>query len=172
MPVWTIRIRVKKSKKIKLILKKYIYEKKKKNTERTSDNLRSLRMGHLMYLEVTRIGLLMELVNHNTTRGALSEKTSGFRRTTEWKKTRNDRQILGPCQRTKKTEADKVDGGGWWTWNSSRWLGKETGRIENQRKNRDHPNYSIVGIGQNTEKSPGDLRKVAVIQTPVKNHKE
>ena len=34
----------------------------------------------------------------------------------------------------------------------------------------DHPNYSIVEIGQNTEKSPGDLRRLTVTQTPVRNH--
>ena len=32
----------------------------------------------------------------------------------------------------------------------------------------DHPNYSIVENSQNTEKSPRDLRRLAVIQTPVK----
>ena len=31
-------------------------------------------------------------------------------------------------------------------------------------------NDSIVEIGQNTEKSPGDLRRLAVTQTPVENH--
>ena len=34
----------------------------------------------------------------------------------------------------------------------------------------DHPNYNIIENGQNTEKSPGDLRRLAVTQTPVKNH--
>ena len=34
----------------------------------------------------------------------------------------------------------------------------------------DHPNDSIIENGQNTEKSPGDLMKPAVTQTPVKNH--
>ena len=33
-----------------------------------------------------------------------------------------------------------------------------------------HPNYYIIENGQNTKKSPGDLRKLAVTQTPVKNH--
>ena len=33
-----------------------------------------------------------------------------------------------------------------------------------------HPNYSIVENGQNTEKSHGDLRRLAVTQTPVKYH--
>ena len=30
--------------------------------------------------------------------------------------------------------------------------------------------YSMVEVGQNTEKSPGNLRRLAVTQTPVKNH--
>ena len=34
----------------------------------------------------------------------------------------------------------------------------------------DHPNYNIIENGQNTEKSFGELRGLAVIQTPVKNH--
>ena len=33
-----------------------------------------------------------------------------------------------------------------------------------------YPNYNIVEIGQNTEKNPGDLRRLAVTQTPVKDH--
>ena len=31
----------------------------------------------------------------------------------------------------------------------------------------DHRNYSITEIGQNTKKSPGDLKRLAVTQTPV-----
>ena len=38
------------------------------------------------------------------------------------------------------------------------------------RKSWDYPNDSITENGQNTEKSPGDLRRLAVTQTPVKNH--
>ena len=34
----------------------------------------------------------------------------------------------------------------------------------------DPPNYSIIEKGQNTEKSPGKLRRLAVTQTPVKDH--
>ena len=33
-----------------------------------------------------------------------------------------------------------------------------------------HPNYNIIENGQNTEKSPGDLRRLAVTQTSVKDH--
>ena len=47
---------------------------------------------------------------------------------------------------------------------------KETGGFGGWRTSGDHPNYYIIENGQNTEKSPGDLRKVAVTQTPVKDH--
>ena len=50
-------------------------------------------------------------------------------------------------------------------------LVREFGRVRNWRTCRDHPNYSIVEIGQNTEKSLSDLRRLAVTQTPVKDHK-
>ena len=38
------------------------------------------------------------------------------------------------------------------------------------RKNLNNPDDSIVEIGQNTEKSSGDLRRFTVTQTPVENH--
>ena len=42
--------------------------------------------------------------------------------------------------------------------------------LGNKRTSGDHPNYSIIEIGQNTEKIPGDLRKLVVTETPVKDH--
>ena len=51
--------------------------------------------------------------------------------------------------------------------NNLKRLSKGTGRFRNHRTNRDHPNNSIKN-GQNTEKSPGDLRRLAITQTPVK----
>ena len=45
-------------------------------------------------------------------------------------------------------------------------------RIEglgNERTNGDHPDYYIFKIGQNTEKSPGDLRRL-VTQTQVEDY--
>ena len=33
-----------------------------------------------------------------------------------------------------------------------------------------HLNYYIIEMGQDTEKGPGDLRRLAVTQTPVKDH--
>ena len=47
---------------------------------------------------------------------------------------------------------------------------KKPGRNGNQTKNRDHPDYSIVEIGQNTEKSPEDLMRLAVTWSQVKFH--
>ena len=41
-------------------------------------------------------------------------------------------------------------------------------RLKNQKTSRDRPGYSSVKIGQNTEKSPGEMRSFAVTQTPVK----
>ena len=42
--------------------------------------------------------------------------------------------------------------------------------LGSRRTSRDHPNDSIIENGQNTKKSPADLRRLAVTQTPVKNH--
>ena len=56
----------------------------------------------------------------------------------------------------------------WSAWTDPQKLGK--GRLRIKYRNRDHPNTSIVEIGQNTKKSPGDLRRLAVTQTPVKDH--
>ena len=44
------------------------------------------------------------------------------------------------------------------------------GRDENWRTNRNHPDYNIDEIGQNTEKSPGDLRSIVDTQTPLKDY--
>ena len=47
---------------------------------------------------------------------------------------------------------------------------KETGGLGSWCTSGDHPNDSIIENGQNTEKSPGDLKRLAVTQTRVKNH--
>ena len=51
---------------------------------------------------------------------------------------------------------------GWCTQDNPQRIGKGTGRLGNKRTNGDHPDYSIIKIGQNTEKSTGDLRRLAV----------
>ena len=47
---------------------------------------------------------------------------------------------------------------------------KGIGGLGGRRTRGDHPNYNIFDNGQNTEKSPRDLRRLAVTQTPVKNY--
>ena len=56
-------------------------------------------------------------------------------------------------------EDDSAINCNWCTWNGPQKLGKGTGRL---KTSGDHPNYSFVETGQNTEKSPGDLRKLTV----------
>ena len=58
----------------------------------------------------------------------------------------------------------------WRTWHGSQKLGKWAGWVGNWRTSRAYHNYRISKIVQNTEKSPGDLRRLAVTQTPVKDH--
>ena len=53
-------------------------------------------------------------------------------------------------------------------WYSHQRIGKRSGGNGNKRSSVEHPNYSTVKIGQNTEKSPGDLRRLDVTQTPLK----
>ena len=59
-------------------------------------------------------------------------------------------------------ENDGVTICSWRTWNDSERIDKGTGRFRNMRKSGDYSDYSIIKIGQNTEKSPGDLRRLIV----------
>ena len=47
--------------------------------------------------------------------------------------------------------------------------GKKTGGTGSQRRKRDHPDYRVIKIGLNTEKSPGDLKILHIPQIPLKN---
>ena len=58
----------------------------------------------------------------------------------------------------------------WGFWYSNKRIIKGTGGLGSWWPSGDHPNYSIIENGQNTEKSPGDLRRLAVSQTPLKDH--
>ena len=55
-------------------------------------------------------------------------------------------------------------------WYSHQRIDTRTGGIGNKGMSGDHPNYNIIKIGQNTEKSPENLRRLAVSLTLVKNH--
>ena len=47
---------------------------------------------------------------------------------------------------------------------------KGPGGFGSWRPSGDHPNNSTIEDGQNLETSPGDLRRLAVTQSPVKDH--
>ena len=55
-------------------------------------------------------------------------------------------------------------------WYSHQRIDKGAGRLGNKRTSEDYPDYSIIKIGQNTEKNPGDFRRLAVTQTPGEDH--
>ena len=59
----------------------------------------------------------------------------------------------------------------WSSWYSHQRIDTGSVGLGNKRTSGYHPNYSIVEIGQNAEKSPGDLSRLAVSQTPVRNHR-
>ena len=61
-------------------------------------------------------------------------------------------------------ESDSDTNCNWRVRYSHQRIGTGTGGLRNMKTSGDHPNYSFVEIGQNTEKSPGDLR------TSVENH--
>ena len=69
-----------------------------------------------------------------------------------------------------RRESDGDNNCKWCSWHCHQKIGTRTGGLGNKRANGDHPNYSIIEIDQNTEKSLGYLRRFAVSQTPVRNH--
>ena len=58
----------------------------------------------------------------------------------------------------------------WCTWYSHQRIDKGTGGLGSKRTIGDPSNYCIIKIGENTEKSPGDLKRLAVSLTPARNH--
>ena len=46
----------------------------------------------------------------------------------------------------------------------------EAGRLGDRMTIRDNPDYPIVELGENTEKCPRDLRRLAVTQTQEKDY--
>ena len=60
----------------------------------------------------------------------------------------------------------------WCTWNDPQRLGKEAGGAKIGGRAEDHSNYSIDKVSQNTEKSPGDQRKLSISQTSERSIRE
>ena len=55
-------------------------------------------------------------------------------------------------------------------WYIHQRIVRGTRRLGDNRTSGDHQNCTIVEIDQNTEKSPVDLRRLAVTQTAIENH--
>ena len=70
-----------------------------------------------------------------------------------------------------KHESDGDTTCDWCSWYSHQRIGTRTGGLGNKRTSRDHPYYCVIEIDQNTEKTLGDLRTVAVTQTLVVNYR-
>ena len=69
-----------------------------------------------------------------------------------------------------KQEVDGDTNCNWYVQNDLQRVDKEAGRVEHWRTSQDNPNYSIIKIAPNTEKSPGELRRVSLNHTSVKDH--
>ena len=67
-------------------------------------------------------------------------------------------------------ESDVYTNYDWCSWYSHQRINKGSGGLGIKRMGEDQPNSCITEIGQNTKKSPRDLRRFAVTQTPVKDH--
>ena len=83
-----------------------------------------------------------------------------------------ERKVFRSFQRSEQTIEQESDGDtncNWRARGSQQRISIETGGLGNKQTSGDHPNDSIIKIGLNTEKNPGDLRLV-VTQTPERNH--
>ena len=67
-------------------------------------------------------------------------------------------------------ESDDCANCDWCFWYDKKRIIKRSGGLGSWRTGRDYPNDSTAKNGQNPETSPGDLKRLAVPQTPVKNH--
>ena len=73
-------------------------------------------------------------------------------------------------KKTMEHEGGNCTNRDWCLWYSNQRIVKGTGGLGCWRTSGGHPNYSIIENAQNTEKSPVDLRRLTVTQTPVKSH--
>ena len=85
----------------------------------------------------------------------------------------NNDKYFNHARELKKTvehESDVYTNCNWCSWCTHRRIKKGAGGLGNEGMRGDPPNYYIIEISENTEKSPGDLGRLDVTQTPVKDH--
>ena len=73
-------------------------------------------------------------------------------------------------KKTMEHEGDADTNFDWCDRYNHQRIDKGMGGLGNERTNVDHPNINIIKIDQNTKNSPGDLRRLAITQTPVRNY--
>ena len=73
-------------------------------------------------------------------------------------------------KKTMEQEGDNYTNRDWCFWYNHQRNINGTAGFGNKRTCGDHPNYYIIENGQNTKKNPGDFRRLAVTQYPVKDH--
>ena len=73
-------------------------------------------------------------------------------------------------KKTIEHEGDNYTNRDWCFWSSNQRIIKGTGKLGGRRTSGDYPDDSIIENDQNTEKIHSDLRRLAVSQTPVKDH--
>ena len=83
----------------------------------------------------------------------------------------NNLDIARGLKKSSDHESDGYTNCYWCSWHSHQRISNGTRGFENKRMSGNHPNYSIVEIGQNTEKSPRDKKRLARTQTPVRNYR-
>ena len=76
----------------------------------------------------------------------------------------------GPQNKSVEHESDDCANCDWCARHNKERIIKRLGGLGSWRSGWDYPNDSIAKTGQNPETSPGDLRRLAVTQTPVKTH--
>ena len=67
-------------------------------------------------------------------------------------------------------ESDGDTNSNWCTRYTRQKIDARAGRLGNKKTSANYPNYTIIKIGQNTQKSSGEFLRLAVTQTPEKNH--
>ena len=122
-------------------------------------------MDHLIL--VRRPGLVLK--KENLLKSGLCYSIWPLDKTEGRQKERLKLDLASELKKTMELESVVDTNCNWCAWYSHQRTSTGTGGLGNKRTSGDNPNYSIVEISQNTEKSPGDLNRLAVTQTSVEN---
>ena len=85
--------------------------------------------------------------------------------------TESEKKYLDLARELKKIMEHEGDNHDWCFWYSHQRIIKGSRGLGGRRTSGDYPNYCIIENSQNTKKSPRDLRRLAVNQTTMKDHK-